>query len=105
MSTKSFPLAHNQLDIWYDQAAYPENPLYNIGGTLSLHGSIHYAALNQSIKQLVKENTALNLSITPLKGEIYQTHTDTTVQDLEFHNFSLQANTENASHTDRKSVV
>lgn len=99
MSTKPFPLAHNQLDIWYDQAAYPENPLYNIGGTLSLHGSIHYAALNQSIKQLVKENTALNLSITPLKGEIYQTHTDTTVQDLEFHNFSLQANAENASHT------
>ena len=58
-----FQLASNQLDIWHDQSAHPESPLYNIGGTLILNGEINYKTLNEALQWLIDENDAFRLTI------------------------------------------
>ena len=58
-----FQLASNQLEIWHDQSAYPESPLYNIGGTLIINGKINYKTLNKALQLLIDENDAFRLTI------------------------------------------
>lgn len=88
MKPDSFSLASNQLDIWHDQAANPDSPLYNMGGYLCITGEISYSLLNQAINQLVKENIALRLSFYQNNNEICQSCTQFSSIDLEFHDFS-----------------
>jgi len=61
MSSQTFPLASNQKDIWFDQLAYPDTAVYNIGGYLIIYGDVNFALLESSIKQLVSESDAFRL--------------------------------------------
>jgi amino acid adenylation domain-containing protein len=61
MSRKYFSLASNQKDIWFDQLAYPDTAVYNIGGYLIISGEVNIALLESSIEQLVAESDAFRL--------------------------------------------
>jgi hypothetical protein len=52
----SLPLATNQRDVWFDQAAYYDSPVYNIGGSFCFDGEIDHKLLEKAINQLVMEN-------------------------------------------------
>ena len=56
-------LASNQRDIWQDQAAYPDSPVYNIGGTFVIDGEINYKQLNLALKYLIIEHDSLRIAI------------------------------------------
>jgi len=57
-------LASNQQDIWHDQQAHPNSPLYNIGGSLIISGKVNYKYLNRAIQLLITENEAFRITIT-----------------------------------------
>lgn len=85
--TDHVQLASNQKDIWHDQIAYPESPLYNIGGTLIINGDVNYKILNQALQQLIIENDAFRLTInnqTPASQKVLKK----LVFELEFIDFS-----------------
>ncbi len=42
----TFSLASNQRDVWYDQAAYYNSPVYNIGGYFSFDDKIDFSLLD-----------------------------------------------------------
>ncbi|MCP3850257.1 MAG: amino acid adenylation domain-containing protein [Gammaproteobacteria bacterium] len=63
MTTKTYPLASNQKDIWFDQAVWADLPLYNIGGYLRINGEVDATVLNAAIEQLIVENDALRIVI------------------------------------------
>jgi amino acid adenylation domain-containing protein len=92
---KTLPLATNQLDIWHDQTAYPDSPIYNIGGNLSIYGPINYNILNQAIQQLAVESDALRLSISQQNQTVSQSYAIHKIVDLEFHDFSYHENPQN----------
>ncbi|BCG64088.1 MAG: enterobactin synthetase component F [Methyloprofundus sp.] len=97
MSQKTLALATNQLDIWHDQAAYPESPIYNIGGNLSIYGAVNYRILNQAIQQLVLESDVLRLSISQQNQKVTQSYVSHQVIDLEFHDFSHHEHPKNVT--------
>ncbi len=60
---KHLHLASNQRDIWNDQAAYPDSPVYNIGGSFVINGHVEYKILNRAIQQLINENETFHFVI------------------------------------------
>lgn len=82
-----YPLASNQLDIWQDQSAYPESPLYNIGGTLIINGKVNYKILNNALQLLIDENDAFRLTISK-QSLSTQKLLEKLIFDLEFIDFS-----------------
>ena len=61
MDSKYFPLSSRQLDIYFDQIAYPDTPVYNIGGFLIMYGEVDFNLLEKAIQQLVAESDAFRL--------------------------------------------
>lgn len=96
--TISLPLASNQRDVWYDQAAYPNSPLYNIGGYLCIDGEINYNLLEKAISQLVIESDALRMVIYEENSQILQSPSKTSPVTLEFVDFSVTENPRQAAH-------
>ncbi len=82
------PLASNQRDVWFDQAAYYDSPVYNIGGSFCFDGEIDYKLLEKAINQLVMENDALRLVFHEENGFIVQGISGTSSISLEFIDFS-----------------
>jgi amino acid adenylation domain-containing protein len=84
-----FPLASNQRDVWYDQAAYHGSPVYNIGGYFCFDNEVDYKLLETAIKRLISENDALRLFFLEQNGMLMQC-IDDEKEDffLEFIDFS-----------------
>ena len=84
-------LASNQRDVWQDQAFNPNSPVYNIGGTLFINGTVNYPKLNQAVQYLVNENEAFRVQVdhTSPSG---QSLIDSLKINLEFIDFSKDAN-------------
>lgn len=60
---KYLQLATNQQDILYDQSIYPGSPLYNIGGSLIIFGSVNFELLNKAINHLITESDVFRITI------------------------------------------
>lgn len=91
------PLASNQRDVWYDQAAYRDCPVYNIGGYLSFDDEIDYKLLEKAISQLILENDALRLAFYEESGHILQSISEAKTFTLEFIDFSSSKNPKHAA--------
>ena len=89
-------LASNQQDIWHDQQAHPNSPLYNIGGTLIISGKVNYKHLNRALQQLVSENEAFRITISN-KLSSKQTLLKKLHFELEFIDFSDHPQSKNKS--------
>ncbi|MGB4498472.1 MAG: condensation domain-containing protein, partial [Methylococcaceae bacterium] len=89
----TFSLASNQRDVWYDQLAHHDSPVYNIAGYLRIEGKLDCDVLKKAFKKLVSENEALRLSVYQKNETLWQTVNDETDLELEFIDFS---NVENA---------
>lgn len=96
--TVTVPLASNQRDVWYDQATYPNSPVYNIGGYLCIKGEINHTLLEKATCQLVTESDALRLVIYQENGNVFQSVTNKNTVDLEFIDFSNAENPKLSSH-------
>ncbi len=95
----TFSLASNQRDVWYDQLAHHDSPVYNIGGYLSIHGEINRYLLEKAFIQLISENDALRLVIHYEDGMPLQTITNNENNlHLQFVDFSEDENPEEAAH-------
>jgi len=92
------PLASNQRDVWYDQATYPNSPVYNIGGYLCIEGEINLNLLEKATNQLVAESDALRLTIYQENENILQSVTNKNTVTLEFVDFSTTENPNLSSH-------
>lgn len=88
MSIPILQLASNQRDIWLDQIAHPESPVYNIGGTLIISGKVDYKTLNLAIQQLIKENDVFRIKLNT-HIPIQQKLVSNLPFQLEFIDFSL----------------
>lgn len=66
--TQLFPLSTAQKAIWFDQALYPNIPLYNIGLVVTLDGEIDLALLEESIRIASNKNDALRIFISEVDG-------------------------------------
>lgn len=88
----TFPLASNQRDVWYDQAAYPDSPVYNIGGYFSFDDEIDPKLLEKAINQLFKENNTLRLYFFEQNGQLVQQVDEVKDFTLEFIDFSGDEN-------------
>ena len=86
-------LSSNQLDIWHDQSAYPESPLYNIGGTLIIYGKVNYKTLNKALQLLIDENDAFRLTINK-QSLTTQKLLEKSIFNLEFIDFSAHQSPE-----------
>jgi amino acid adenylation domain-containing protein len=84
----TFSLASNQRDVWYDQLAHNDSPVYNIGGYLRIDGEIDVELLKKAFKQLVLENEALRTSVYQENENIWQLVSDENTLELEFIDFS-----------------
>lgn len=69
---KYFPLSEAQKRIWYSQKKYKESPLYNIGGTVKILGTIELASLKQEIEFVYWNNDALRLRYLEKDNKILQ---------------------------------
>lgn len=88
----TFPLASNQRDVWHDQAAYHNSPIYNIGLSFCFDGEIDYKLLEKAISQLISENDALRLIFHEKNGHILQSIGEASDYTLEFIDFSSDIN-------------
>ena len=86
------PLASNQRDVWYDQAAYTNSPVYNIGLSFCFDGEIDCILLAKAIDQLMLENAALRLVFHEENGHILQSIGESYDFSLEFIDFSSDDN-------------
>ena len=84
----AIPLASNQRDVWYDQAAYHDSPVYNIGGSFCFDGEIDHKLLEKAINQLILENDAMRLVFYEEDNRVMQSAAATNHFALEFLDFS-----------------
>lgn len=61
-------LADNQQSIWFDQIVHAHSPMYNIGGSVTIFGTVDPLLLQESLQQLVNESQALRLRIESTDG-------------------------------------
>ncbi|WP_125720916.1 non-ribosomal peptide synthetase [Pseudoalteromonas rubra] len=65
------PLTQNQQDIYYDQQNYPDCPLYNVGGYISLP-AIDVAVLQLAHERVIAAHDVFSLRVGQNNGQLYQ---------------------------------
>jgi len=60
-SSKFYPLASVQRQIWFDQIINPLLPVYNIGGYVKIDGYIDFAIFEKAVNRVVEDNDALRI--------------------------------------------
>ena len=60
---RSFPLASNQREIWFDQILDPGMPHYNVGGYLDFPFAVDVALLKRAFETLVRRYDALRIRL------------------------------------------
>ncbi|HEY9629833.1 MAG TPA: amino acid adenylation domain-containing protein [Coleofasciculaceae cyanobacterium] len=71
-STEPSPLSFAQQRLWFLQQLEPDNPFYNEHTALQLTGSLHIAALEQSLNAIVQRHEALRTTFEILDGQPVQ---------------------------------
>ncbi|GLZ32193.1 hypothetical protein Lesp02_43810 [Lentzea sp. NBRC 105346] len=63
MTDARLPLTAAQSGIWYAQQLDPENPIYNAGEYLEIHGTVDAGLLERALRQVVTEAEAIRARI------------------------------------------
>lgn len=84
----TFSLASNQRDVWYDQLAHHDSPVYNIGGYLRIEGEIDVELFKKAFKQLVLEHDVFRISVYQENENLLQTVRHESTLKLEFFDVS-----------------
>nr|WP_229257047.1 non-ribosomal peptide synthetase [Duganella lactea] len=66
-----FDLTYSQSDIYFDQIARPESPLYNVGGYIQI-GSVDRQRIAAAHARLVAEHDAFGIRVREIGGEVRQ---------------------------------
>ena len=82
------PLSSVQREIWFDQALYPDAPVYNIAGMNRIPGVLDRAIFQEAITRLVQETEILRLMLTEKDGVPWQSFPAMPQVDLCFRDFS-----------------
>lgn len=94
---RRFALTAPQLSIWLDQALHPHKPIYNTGQTLEINANLDIDHFLSALRRVVAESDALRLRF--YKGaEIAQEAVAATDVDVDFRDFSKEANAETAAN-------
>ena len=66
----TFPLHPAQENVYLDQLAHPNSPIYNIGAYMLIEEEVCLSRINQAWKSMVARYDALRLEIVPQKEEL-----------------------------------
>ncbi len=66
----TFPLHPAQENVYLDQLAHPNSPIYNIGAYMLIEEEVCLSRINQAWKSMVARYDALRLEIVPQKAEL-----------------------------------
>lgn len=66
------PVSYGQQGIWFVDQLEPGNDAYNISAVFRISGRLNWAALEQSISEIVSRHEALRTSFGSAKGEPFQ---------------------------------
>ncbi|MFB7120705.1 amino acid adenylation domain-containing protein [Bacillus thuringiensis] len=72
MKENRFPLTHPQKRILYNETIYPNTPIHNIGGTVTIKGLIDVGILRKAIQECIKRHPSLNMVLKREGEEVYQ---------------------------------
>ncbi|WP_217563127.1 non-ribosomal peptide synthetase [Paenibacillus sp. GbtcB18] len=70
--TGGYPLSYSQQRLWFFQELFPDSTAYNEAVGMVITGSLHYAALEDSVNQLVKRHAALRTVFKSEDGHAFQ---------------------------------
>ncbi len=71
-SSQTFPLSFAQQRLWFLYQLAPNNPFYNVPAAIRLTGRLDQAALEQSLREIVRRHAALRTTFTTLDGQPVQ---------------------------------
>ena len=69
---KIYPLTNAQERIWFTQIVYPNSSMFNIGGTVRIHGQVDVNTLRLAFAQFVFEHDSLRLQYTTVNEKPFQ---------------------------------
>jgi len=71
-----YPLSSVQRELWFDQALFPDTPIYNVGGYSFLQGELDLSLFRKAITMVAEENDALRMVLTERDGTPFQSFPD-----------------------------
>lgn len=80
-----FPLTGAQSGIWFAQQLDPDNPIYNTGEYIEIHGPVQYEIFEQALRLSVSEAEALHLRFGEDQDGPWQIIADTPKNDWSLH--------------------
>jgi len=91
MKISTIPLSLSQKDIYFDQLHRLSNPMYNIGGYMTL-ARVDVARLNYAHQMLIRRFAAFGVRICQDNSDVYQIISDDRTTDLPLLDFSSELN-------------
>jgi amino acid adenylation domain-containing protein len=107
MTNRNYPLSSPQREVWFEQLAHPNIPLYNLGGYMRLAGTIDPVLFEQAVQVLVKRHDALHIRLTGSdKDEMPLLRiAESSVVEIPFYDLSKQADPHQAALEWMKQVL
>ena len=99
---QAYPLTSSQRDIFLDQLLHSELPLYNIGGHVTLSGSIDLSVFDQAVNLLIQKHDNLRLQLINKKSDTglpQQTIVSPFEVSVPLHDVSAEADPQAAAKT------
>lgn len=90
-SRGTLPLSAAQLGVWFAQLLDQEDPSYNVGGYLEIHGPVEPGLFEAALRQAVREAQCLNVRFQVIAGEPRQVLDATRGVPLEVADISAAA--------------
>ncbi len=97
----TFPLHPAQENIYLDQLAHPNSPIYNIGAYMLIKEEVCLTRINQAWKNIVASYDALRLEIVPQKKELLLQRVlpaDKVTAIVEYIDYSQEYSPEETAH-------
>ena len=69
---KDYALSPGQSGIWVTQILQPDNPAFNIGEYVEIHGTVRPELFEQALRQVIAEAEALHIRVAEVDGELRQ---------------------------------
>ena len=87
-----YPLTSYQRDIWIEQVLEPNDPFYNIGGSMELEGETKLEIFQKVLDWLSEEQDVLRMIIVEEEGEPMQKIMNRVENRVIYHDFSEKEN-------------
>lgn len=87
---KTYPLSNAQIRIWYIQKKYKDSPLFNIGGTVQVNGTVDVDILKEAIISEIRQNAIMSMQFMENENQVYQYISSQKIE-IDFMDFSLES--------------